>query len=325
VPIEKVKRSRIDLPTLLGAAVIACATFAVYWPAIRGDFIWDDPDYVVNNPTLRDLPGLLRIWTEPRSLPQWYPMVHTTFWIEYQLWGLNPTGYHTTNVLLHIASSLLLWKLLQVLEVPGAWLAAAIFALHPVQVESVAWITERKNVLSGFFALLATLAYLRFDRTMRRRDAAAIEPHNASAQLPGPRSYHHRRQYAVCLALFIAALLSKSVTATLPAAILVIFWWKRGRIELRRDLLPLTPFFILGIAMGLLTAYLEHTHVGASSATIAEFTSRRWIASSSPGGSSSFMHRSCWFPGHWRSSIRAGGSIRACGGSGCFPSQSWSC
>lgn len=234
---------------ILGAAVIALTTAAAYLPAIGGGFIWDDPEHVVNNHTLRGLDGLARMWTVPRSLPQWYPLTHSSFWIEYQLWGAWPTGYHLNNVLLHIVSSLLFWRLLRMLQVPGAWLAAAIFALHPVQVESVAWITERKNVLSALFYFLTILSYLRF--------VQAGEKHSAL--------FH----YAVSLALFIAALLSKTVTATLPAAILVILWWKRGSIR-GRDVLPLGPFFVLGISLGLFTAWLETHHVGATGERVAE-------------------------------------------------------
>ncbi len=240
---------------MLGAAVIIIATIVVYLPAIRGGFIWDDPDYVINNHTLRDLSGLLEMWTRPMSLPQWYPMVHTSFWIEYHLWGLSAAGYHLTNVLLHIVAALLLWRLLGMLEVPGSWLAAAIFALHPIEVESVAWITERKNVLSGGFYLLSLLAYLRFVGIGEDRMTAS--------------DGSNRRDYIMALAFFLAALLSKTVTATLPAAILVIIWWKRGSIR-RRDIVHLIPFFILGIGLGLLTAYLEVHRVGASGERIAE-------------------------------------------------------
>lgn len=229
----------------MGAAFIVLATIAVYMPAIRGKFIWDDPDYVINNHTLRTFDGLVEMWTRPQSLPQWYPMVHTTFWVEYQLWELSPLGYHLDNVLVHCASALILWRILKSLEIPGGWLAAAIFALHPVHVESVAWITERKNVLSGLFYLLSLLFYL------NARDEKWL------------------RNYSISLILFIAALLSKSVTASLPAAILVILWWKNGKVKWK-DVQPLIPFFVLGIAMGLITAYLELHHVGADSERIAE-------------------------------------------------------
>jgi tetratricopeptide (TPR) repeat protein len=249
-----------DRRRVLAAAVLLIVTVIIaYIPAMRGGFIWDDDDYVTQNPTLTTLFGLGRIWFEPTSVPQYYPLVHTTFWIERHLWGLNPIGYHVVNVILHIGAALLLWKLLGILEVPGAWLAAAIFALHPVQVESVAWITERKNVLSGLFYFASAIAYLRFE-------ISDLKSRN-------------RHWYAISLALFLCALLSKTVTATLPAAILVIIWWKRGRIT-PRDVMPLIPFFIVGIGFGAITAHLERTTVGADGAEWAlTFSQRALLAS----------------------------------------------
>ncbi len=148
-----------NLAAGLGLWVIAAA---VYLPATRCDYIWDDDDYVLNNPTLRSIDGLGRIWFEIGATPQYYPLVHTSYWLEYHLWGLEPAGYHLVNLCLHALAAVLLWRVLLLLGVPGAWWAAAIFALHPVHVESVAWITERKNVLSGVFYLGAALAYLRY-------------------------------------------------------------------------------------------------------------------------------------------------------------------
>ncbi|HEY1629002.1 MAG TPA: hypothetical protein VGF52_04030, partial [Tepidisphaeraceae bacterium] len=136
---------------IIGAFTIFIATIICYWPALRGNFIWDDDRHVWQNPTLKNLHGLERIWLQPGATPQYYPLTHTTFWLEYQSWHTITFWYHLDNVLLHVASALLLWLLLRRLQVPGAWLAAAIFALHPVNVESVAWISERKNCLSMFF------------------------------------------------------------------------------------------------------------------------------------------------------------------------------
>src|SRR5207237_7610971 len=116
-------------------------------------FIFDDDAYVTSNATLHSLDGLRQIWLQPRASPQYYPLTLTTFWIEYHLWGLRPFGYHLVNVILHALNVVLLLAVLRRLRIPGAWLAAALFALHPIQVESVAWVTERKNVLSGLFAL----------------------------------------------------------------------------------------------------------------------------------------------------------------------------
>ncbi len=145
----------------LAVLVLAALTFAAYAPALYGDFVWDDDAHVTHNPTLTDLGGLVRIWTEIGAVPQYYPLVHTTFWIEHHLWGRNPLPYHLVNVLLHTLNGVLVWRVLRRLRVPGCWLAGAVFALHPLHVESVAWITERKNVLSGALYLLALLFFLR--------------------------------------------------------------------------------------------------------------------------------------------------------------------
>jgi tetratricopeptide (TPR) repeat protein len=230
-------------------AVILIATFAAYAPALRGGFIWDDEDYVTGNPLLKNLDGLGRIWFDVGATPQYYPLVHTTFWIEYHLWGLAPTGYHATNILLHATAALLLWTVLRRLGMPGAWLAAAVFALHPVQVESAAWITERKNVLSAALYLSALLCYARFAGISSDIDGKACT----------------RWPYALALVLFSGALLAKTVTCTLPAAILLLIWWKRGRIGWR-DVRPLIPMLLLGIVLGGVTAWLEKHHVGAQGA-----------------------------------------------------------
>ena len=214
--------------------------FVVYIPVLRtGGFIWDDPQYITGNPLLRTWPGLLAIWIHPTASPQYYPIVHTTFWIEYHLVGLHPLLYHADNILLHAVAAILLWRALTRLGMPAPWLAAAIFAVHPVQVESVAWITERKNVLSLVFYLLSFHAYWNFKDRFRTRD------------------------YLLALLLFIAALLSKSVTCSLPAAILLIVYWRTGRVRWA-DVRPLIPFFLLGAVMAVITSKIEKDHVGAS-------------------------------------------------------------
>jgi len=232
---------------VVAMALLLLLTFAAYYPALSAGFIWDDNDYVTENTTLRSLTGLHRIWFEVTATPQYYPIVHTTFWLEYHAWGLSAPGYHLDNVLLHAISAVLLWQVLKKLRLSAAWPAAALFALHPVMVESVAWVTERKNVLSTVFYLASALAYLRFNGT---------EPQ------PGPRK---RGWYVFALVLFIAALLSKTVTSSLPGALLLVLWWKKGRLQ-RSDILPTLPFFVVGAALGLLTARLEAHHVGAQGA-----------------------------------------------------------
>ncbi|HEY4311042.1 MAG TPA: tetratricopeptide repeat protein [Pirellulales bacterium] len=243
-PTEPRSRRAAAAGLLLALVVVA------YLPVVRAGFIWDDESYVENNEALHTFDGLRRIWFDKSTERQYYPLVHTTFWIEYHLWGLHPLGYHLINVSLHALSAVLLWRLLVRLRVPGAWLAAALFAVHPVMVESVAWVTERKNVLSLALALLSLHAYLRF------------APADDDGRLQTARPRDAWRWYALALVLFLAALLSKTVVASLPAVILVIYWWKRGRIT-PQDMLPLVPFFALGLGLGLFTVWMEKHHVGA--------------------------------------------------------------
>src|ERR1700728_1616234 len=213
------RHARWSAADSLRAAAILLLIFVAYVPVLRtAGFIWDDPQYITGNPLLRTWPGLLAIWIHPLALPQYYPIVHTTFWIEYHLAGLHPFLYHFDNVFLHAVASILLWRALLRLNIPASWLAAAIFAVHPVNVESVAWATERKNVLSLVFYLLSFHAYWTFV--------------NRSTL----------RSYCFALLFFIAALLSKSVTCSLPAAILLILYWRNARIRLI-DVLPLLPLF----------------------------------------------------------------------------------
>jgi len=230
-----------------GFVLILLLVVTVYRPALNAGFIWDDDDYVTANMTLRDVEGLTRIWTEPTSIPQYYPVVHTTFWIEYQLWGDHPLGYHLDNVILHAVNAFLLWLVLLRLGVPGAFMVAAVFAVHPVHTESVAWVTERKNVLSGCFFLLSLLAYLRFRPLV---DDAS------------PNERGSVRFYLFSCVFYLAALLSKSVTVSLPAVLLLLTWWKKGRLFLK-DLLPLVPMFLVGFIAASATVWLEKFHVGA--------------------------------------------------------------
>jgi tetratricopeptide (TPR) repeat protein len=217
------------------------AAFLVYFPALIGDFLWDDLGHVTN-PALQSWSGLLRIWFEPGATQQYYPLLHSAFWLEHRLWGDAVLGYHLINVLQHAFAATLFGVLLRRLAVPGAWLAAWLFLLHPVCVESVAWIAEQKNTLSLVLYLAAALAYVRFD----------------TARSP--------RRYALATLLFAGALLTKTVTASLPAALLVVFWWRRGRLEWRRDVVPLLPWFVLGTAGGLFTAHFERVLIGAQGA-----------------------------------------------------------
>jgi tetratricopeptide (TPR) repeat protein len=220
------------LPALLAVALLA------YSPTWHGGLLWDDNAHITA-PGLRSAGGLWRIWFDVGATQQYYPVAHSAFWLMYKLWGDHTLGYHLANIFLHALSAFLLALILRRLSIPGACFAATIFALHPVFVESVAWISELKNTLSGAFCLGAALAYFHFDTDRKRR------------------------LYAIALGLFLLALLSKSVTATLPAVLLVVFWWQRGTLRLRRDVVPLIPFFIIGVGAGLSTSWVERTIIGA--------------------------------------------------------------
>jgi tetratricopeptide (TPR) repeat protein len=243
---ERLTESRPTFPGWLKAGSLALLVFIVYFPAIHGQFLWDDDAYVVENTNLRSASGLWKMWRSPEATPQYYPLAFSSLWLDYQLWGLHSTGYHLVNIALHGLNAIGVWWVLAKLRVPGAWLGAALFAVHPVEVESVAWITERKNVLSGFFYLAALAAYLQFDpldSTERPRKRAAW--------------------YALALVLFVASLLAKTVTCSLPAVIVLLIWWRRGRVR-AGDWLALAPFFVVGLALALFTAWVEKYVTGAS-------------------------------------------------------------
>lgn len=233
----------------LAGLLLVMVTVAVYLPVVRCGYIWDDDYYVTNNATLRDVHGLVRIWTEPGAVPQYYPLVHTVFWVQYQLFGLAPLSYHLVNLAGHVLVCLLWWRLLRRLSIPGSYLAAMLFAVHPIEVESVVWVTELKNILSGVFYLLTAMVYLRFVQVDEQ------DMFNSSKPL-------RWRWYGIALLCFVCALLSKTVVCTLPAALVLVMWWKRRRFPWH-DLALLVPLFVLGIAMGLHTASMEKNHVGA--------------------------------------------------------------
>ncbi len=236
------------------------ATLIAYWPALSAGFIWDDAGHVTR-PDLQSLSGLFRIWFEVGATQQYYPLLHSAFWFEHKLWADSALGYHLLNILLHAANACLFARLLHRLAIPGAAFAALLFALHPVCVESVAWISEQKNTLSTLLYLSAALTYLNFQHA--RNAAPSLSTLNPQLST-----------YLVATFLFLAALLTKSVTATLPAALLVIVWWRSGSLHFRRDVLPLLPWFALALAAGLHTAHFERTHIGADGAafdlTVAE-------------------------------------------------------
>jgi tetratricopeptide (TPR) repeat protein len=235
-----------------GIGGVLAALFLAYGPALTGALLWDDEAWTTKLEglgVLRDGAGLRTLWTSLTAAQQYYPVTATSFWVDYHLWHFWTLPYHVENVLLHAAAAGLFWRALRRLDVPGAGLAAAIFALHPLMVQSVAWIAERKNGLSLVLFLGALLAYGRFAGWWRKDGARAST------------ASHIWSSYLLALALFAAALLAKTTACSLPAVVLLIAWWRRGKIRLVEDIGPTLPFFALGGAMARVTAWVETKHV----------------------------------------------------------------
>jgi tetratricopeptide (TPR) repeat protein len=236
----------------LPAVLIVAATLLAYAPVLRAGFIWDDDAFLTENPLIHAPDGLCRFWFTAAS-PDYFPLTSSMLWVEWRLWGPNATGYHLVNVLLHAASAVLLWRVLLRLRVPGAWLAGLLFAVHPVAVESVAWITERKNTLAMALYMASILAYLHAEAA-----PGATETMNAN-----PRSAFRSPHYFLSLGLFLLALLAKTSVVMLPVVLLGCAWWRRGRVA-GRDLLRLLPFAAVAAALGLVTVWYQyHNAIGA--------------------------------------------------------------
>ena len=246
-----------DLPGWQIHLLLVVLTLIAYAPLFSspGGWLWDDEGHVTKA-ALQPAAGLHRIWFDIGATQQYYPVVHSAFWLESHLFGTaSPMPYHAVSVLLHASSAFLFFRILRTLAIPGAIAGAMIFALHPVHVESVAWTAELKNTLSYAFFLGAALTYLRFESTRAARTLG------------------------LSFVLFTFAILSKSLTATLPVALLVLVWWRRGGLEWRRDVLPLLPMVVAGVAAGLTTVWFERTLIGAEGAEFElSFVERALIA-----------------------------------------------
>jgi Tfp pilus assembly protein PilF len=265
---NQVKASRVPWPTILQALVIAAAVLWIYWPVLHGDWLWDDDYLVSDNATVHDPSGLWKIWFQPGSLYDYQPLKFSVVWLQWQLWGDDRLGYHLTNVLLHMVGALLVWRLLSKFHLRLAWLGGLIFAIHPVQVESVAWIAELKNTLSLPLFLLAMCAWIDFDERGKVKD------------------------YFLALGLFLAAMLCKTTMVMFPVVILLYDWWKRGRIEWH-DAKTSALFFVVSLALGLVTLWFLHHHaIGDNSVPLGSFFSRLACA----GLSLSFYFSKCFLP-----------------------------
>lgn len=224
------------------AAVMVVVGLLIFWPAMHGQWMWDDTLDVVQNPLLRHRAGLWQIWFHPAGLYDYYPLKYSLQWLQWHRWQANPAGYHATNVALHLTSALLVWRILARLGVRPAWLGGLLFLIHPLVVESVAWISEVKNTLSLPLFLLSFDRFIRYDEARRPRD------------------------YGLSLALFLAAMLGKTSVVMLPLALLLYVWWKRDRI-VPRDVLAVLPFAVVSCALGFVTWWFQqNVAIGAAEA-----------------------------------------------------------
>src|SRR6266404_4193627 len=225
-------RPETDRRWLLALA-LAVVTFVVYFPALGGGFVFDD-ELIIRNPLVHANDGLPRFWFTTEA-PDYYPLTWSLWWVQWRLWGDNAMGYHLVNVLLHAVNAVLIWMVLRRLKIPGAWLAALLFAIHPVNVATVAWISEQKNTLSMLFYAVAVLLYLKFD------------------------DEGDSRWYGFSLTAFLLALFSKTAVVMLPVVLLGCIWWRWGRIQWK-DLLRTLPFFALSLGSALVTIWFQHEH-----------------------------------------------------------------
>jgi tetratricopeptide (TPR) repeat protein len=214
---------------------IVGAVFWIYWPALNGAWQWDDDLYLTKNPLLNDPARLWKAWFVPGSFIEYYPIAQTVQWVQWQLWHEETFGYHVTNVLLHAAGALLVWRLLAKLGLRYAWLGGMLFAVHPAQVESVAWISEIKNTLSLPPFLLAMCAWIDYDE---RRSG---------------------RGYAIAFAWFVVAMLCKISMAPFAFVILLYAWWKRGRVGWT-DVKEAAPFLVVAVFLAAVTVYAGNVY-----------------------------------------------------------------
>ncbi len=238
----------------VGTVGILLLALVAYAPLRWARFIWDDRLWLLHNPVVLHWDKLLMAWINLTQDPQYYPLVFTVFSLEYHLWHFNPIWYHLVNVLLQVFNGLLLWWLLVRLRIRGAWLAAAIFTIHPVQVETVGWVAEMKNLLSGFLYLLATLAYVRASGL-----DAPTDP-QVARQLP-PAQYHWK-WYWWATALFVLAMTAKTAGLALPVILLALVWWKRGKIQWQ-DIRAVVPWVIVAVLFAWITIHVERAASGA--------------------------------------------------------------
>jgi hypothetical protein len=263
----RAKPKAFDWKRLFQVLLIVAAGLWIYWPALHGNWLWDDDFLIEHNDLIQDPDGLRHVWFSPSDLIDYFPLTVSLEWLEWQFWPDDTFCYHLTNVILHVSSALLVWHLLSKLGLRLAWLGGLLFTIHPVMVESVAWIAELKNTLSMPFFLLSMCAWIDYDRREKSE------------------------YYFLSLFLFLTAMLCKTTMVMFPVIILLYAWWKRGRIGWN-DLKYSAPFFAISLALSLaVIAYLRYG-VGQEFIPLGGFFSRMACA----GLSIAFYFSKCFLP-----------------------------
>jgi tetratricopeptide (TPR) repeat protein len=258
--------------TWLWRFVLIGLVFIVYLGIFNAGFIWDDESHLTQNPCVVGPLGLKEVWTSARAV--YYPLVLTTFWTVHKFVGLSPWPYHVLNVLLHAGSAVLLWQALRQLNVRGAWLGAALWALHPVMVQSVAWVTELKNTQSGFFYLLSIFCFLNWEEKPRMTRISRIKGAE-EVLVKHPRNPRYL-WFGLPLLFFLLAILSKPSVVMLPVVLGLCVWWRKGRISWR-DIAALAPFFLISALASAWTILEQKFHAGATGAEWAQTWPERFI------------------------------------------------
>jgi Flp pilus assembly protein TadD len=270
-PASKQRRRGFDHWQLAAkTVVIVVAVGLAYLPALRAGFVWDDQPLITANPLLQSFSGLAEIWSGARTA-DYFPLTNTIFWIESHLFDGHAAGYHALNILLQSANALLVWAVLRRLEIPGAWLAGLIFGIHPIHAESVAWISELKNLLSMFFFLVSLLCFF---------------------EIEGKRVLSGSVAYVASLFFFLLALLSKTQVVFLPVVLLLCAWWRgsssleknngaggsraahRGSSHSHGEMIRTWPFFLIAVAFGLLTLWFQNRGIGEEEIVLGSFGRR---------------------------------------------------
>jgi tetratricopeptide (TPR) repeat protein len=255
-------RSATPLGWAVGAALIVLIALIAYFPSLSNGFVADDDVLLTSNNIVKNSDGLRRFWCSVEAIDYW-PVTNTTFWIEWRMWGMNSTGYHVSNLILHMAETLLIWIILRKLSIPGAFLAALIFAVHPVNVESVAWISQRKNLTAMLFFLLSILWYLKYVKHDPRPTSGRcpVAAKQSTAHCP-PSTAHNLHWYWLSLAAFVLAMLGKGSAAVLPVLLLgavAFFASRKMRLSpsIWKELIRTAPFFLIALVFSALNVWCQ--------------------------------------------------------------------